>query len=153
MTEDSLGRDPLTGLNCRWYVLHELEHHINLYKRYRRPFSLLLIRFDNLEWVKDASGDAAGESALEYLTTIIETHLRDVDIVSRCSADEFAVIMQETDKQAAQTAGRRIADSLEKTRIKVGEDFVTMRASFGTASCPEDGLEAEALLEVAGIHV
>ncbi len=150
MTEGSLGRDPLTSLNSRRYVLHELERHIELQKRYSRPFSVLLLYFDNLQWVEDEFGDNAGDSAIEYLATLIKTHLRDVDIACRCAEDEFVVIMPETDKQAVQTVGERIADSVQKTRFKVGEASVTVSVGFGTASCPEDGVEAEALLQAAG---
>ncbi len=152
MTDESLGQDRLTGLHNRWYVLHELERHIELYKRYWRPFSLLVLHFDNLTWVNDTFGDAAGDSALEYLATHIRMHLRDADIACRYAEDEFVVIMQETDKEAARAAGRRMADSVEKTRFKVGDASVTVKVSFGVASCPEDGTEAEALLQVAGKH-
>jgi two-component system cell cycle response regulator len=150
MTEGSLGRDPLTGSYDRGYMLHELERHIGLYKRYRRPFSVLRLFFDNLKWIKDKSGDAAGDTALEYLETLINMHLRGVDIPSRWAGDELIVIMQETDKQAAQTVGRRIADSVEKIRFKAGEASVTVKVTFGTASCPEDGIQADALLQAAG---
>jgi two-component system cell cycle response regulator len=150
MTEGSLGQDPLTSLNNRRYVLHELERHIELQKRYSRPSSVLLLYFDNLQWVQDEFGDSAGDSAIEYLATLIKTHLRDVDIACRCAEDEFVVIMPETDKQAVRVVGDRIADSVQKTRFKVGEASVTVSVSFGIASCPEDGVEAEALLQAAG---
>lgn len=152
MTEESPGWDPLTGLQDRRYVLHELERHVDLYRRYRRPFSLLTVDFDNLDWFNDTFGRAAGESALEYLATLIKVNLRDVDISCRCAKDEFIVIMEEADKEAVQTVGRRIAASAEKTTFKLGRDGVTLKVSFGTASCPDDGVEAEALLRAAATH-
>jgi diguanylate cyclase (GGDEF)-like protein len=150
MTEGSLGRDPLIGLNDRRYVLHELERHIELHKRYSRPFSVLVLSFDNLQGVKDEFGDSAGDSAIEYLSGLIKTHLRDVDIACRRAEDEYVVIMQETDKEAVRTVGERIADSVQKTRFKVDQASVTLTVSYGTASCPEDGVAAEALLRAAG---
>ncbi len=150
MTDDSLGWGSLDGLSGDWYVLHELEHHIKLYRRYRHPFSLLQLSFDNLELVNDASGDAAQESALEYLMTVVETHVREVDLVFRWGGEEFVVIMPETEKNAAQAAARRLVGSVNRTSLKVSEGFVTLQASFGTASCPEDGFQAEELLETAG---
>jgi diguanylate cyclase (GGDEF)-like protein len=150
MSDVSLGWGSLDGLSGDWYVLRELQHHIKLYKRYRHPFSLLLLSFDNLGLVKEASGDGAQESALEYLMTVIETHVREVDLVFRWGGEEFVVIMQETEKNAAQGAARRLVDSVNRTSLKVGEGFVTLQGSFGTASCPEDGYKAEELLETAG---
>jgi two-component system, cell cycle response regulator len=151
MTE-SLGQDPLAGLQHRWYVLHELERHIELYKRYWRPFSLLVIHFDNLDWVKETFGETAGDSALEYLATHIRMHLREADIACRSAEDQFVVIMQETEKEAAQAAGRRIADSVQSTRFKVGDASVIVKVSGVVASCPADGTEAEALLQAVGMR-
>jgi diguanylate cyclase (GGDEF)-like protein len=127
-----------------------LERHIELQKRYSRPFSLLLLHFKNLHAIEDEFGDSAGDSAVEYLSTLIKHHLREVDIACRCAEDEFVVIMQETDQEAARTAGERIADSVEKTRFKVGDAPVSVSVSYGTASCPEDGVAADALLRRAG---
>jgi len=150
MTEESPARDPLTGPSNRRYLLHELERHIELQKRYSRPFSLLLLFFENLRSIQGEFGDSAGDSAVEYLSTLIKNHLRDVDIACRCADDEFVVIMQETDREAVRTVGERIADSVRRTRFKVGESSVSVSVSYGTASCPEDGVTAEALLRSAG---
>ena len=78
MTEGSLSRDPLSGPSNRRYLLHELERHIELQKRYSRPFSLLLLHFKNLHAIEDEFGDSAGDSAVEYLSTLIKHHLREV---------------------------------------------------------------------------
>lgn len=150
MTEGNLGPDPLTGLNNRRYLLSELERHIELQKRYSRPFSVLVLYIDNLQGVKQEFGDTAGDSALEYLSTLVKTHLRDGDIACRCAEDEFVVIIQETDPQAVRGVGERIADSVRKTVFKVGEATVTISMTYGTASCPEDGVTAGALLRSAG---
>lgn len=149
MTGESFGWGSRNGLPGDWYLMRELEHYVGLYKRYRHPFSVLVLSLENLEQVKDTSGDEAQESALEYLMTVIETHVREVDLVFRGRDREFVVIMQETEKNAAQMAGRRLVDSVNRTSLKVGEDFLTLSAGFGAASCPEDGFKAEELLEAA----
>ena len=149
MTGDSFGWGSLDGLPGDWYLLREIEHHIKLYRRYHHPFSLVLLSFENLVRIKDTSGDEAQESALEYLMTAIETHVREVDLVFRWRGREFVVIMQETEKNAAQAAAKRLVDSVSKTSLKVGENFVTLEAGFGVASCPEDGFKAKELLELA----
>jgi diguanylate cyclase (GGDEF)-like protein len=149
MTGDSFGWGSLDGLPGDWYLLREIEHHVKLHRRYHHPFSLVLLSFENLGQIKDTSGDEAQESALEYLMTVIETHVREVDLVFRWKGREFVVIMQETEKDAAQAAAKRLVGSVSKTSLKVGEDFVTLEAGFGVASCPKDGFKAEELLEIA----
>ena len=152
MTEDTLVRDPLTGLYNRRYVLDELERYVRLYKRYRRPLSLLLFSFDNLTSVEDSCGDVGRDSVLEYLAEVIALNVREVDISCRYDEDEFVVIMPETDKRSALTVGRRIANLVQESRLKVGEASVAVKMSFGTASCPRDGVETEALLQAARTH-
>jgi diguanylate cyclase (GGDEF)-like protein len=153
MTEEMLGLDPLTGLPNYWYMLRELERHIAVYKRYRHPFSLLLLHFDNLKGVKDTWGDTAGDAALAYVATLIQTHVRASDICCQHTEDEFAVIMPETNMQAGETLGRRITDSVVPTTFKVGEASVSVKVRFGTASCPRDGVEPETLLQAAGFSL
>jgi len=141
--------DSLTGLYNRRYWEPELERHVELYKRYRHPFAILMLDFDNLKWVNDTFGHAAGDSALKHLATLMRMNVRDVDIPGRFGGDEFLILMPEADKNAIQAVGRRIADSVTKTRFKLGRSFATLQVSFGASACPEDGVESEVLLQEA----
>jgi two-component system, cell cycle response regulator len=76
-------------------------------------------------------------------------NVRDVDMPCRFGGDEFMILMPETEKGAIQQVGRRIAESVSKTRFKIGRSFASLQVSFGTSSCPEDGVESEALLQEA----
>ena len=139
--------DSLTGLYNRRYWEPELERHVELYKRYRHPFAILMLDFDNLKWVNDTFGHAAGDTALNHLATVMRMNIRDVDIPCRFGGDEFLILMPEADKNAIQMVGRRIADSVNKTRFKLGRSFASLQVSFGVASCPEDSNEAADLLQ------
>ena len=143
--------DPLTGLHNRRYMMQEAEHHTRIYLRYRHGFSILLVGFANLKWVNDTFGHTVGESALKHLATLLRTNVRNVDITCRYG-DDFVIIMPESEKQGAQLVGRRIADLATGIRLRIGRSFATMEVSFGTASCPEDGVAVEALLKVASAH-
>lgn len=141
--------DALTELHNRRFLEQELERHVELYKRYRHPFALLMLDFDNLKWVNDTFGHAAGDSALKHLATLMRMNVRDVDIPCRFGGDEFLILMPEADKNAIQAVGRRIAESVSKTRFKLGRSFATLQVSFGASACPEDGVESEVLLQEA----
>jgi diguanylate cyclase (GGDEF)-like protein len=141
--------DALTGLYNRRYWEPELERHVELFKRYRHPFAILMLDFDNLKWVNDTFGHAAGDTALTHLATVMRLNVRDVDIPCRFGGDEFLILMPEADKNAIQMVGRRIAESINKTKFKLGRSFASLQVSFGVASCPEDATEAEALLHAA----
>ncbi|HLA80043.1 MAG TPA: GGDEF domain-containing protein [Thermoleophilia bacterium] len=141
--------DTLTALHNRRFLEQELERHVELYKRYRHPFAILMLDFDNLKFVNDNFGHAAGDSALQHLATLMRMNVRDVDIPCRFGGDEFIVLMPEADKAAIQAVGRRIADSVAKTQLKIGRAFATLQVSFGASACPEDGVESEVLLQEA----
>jgi len=144
-----LGFDPLTGLPNYWYMLRELERHVALYRRYRHPFTVLLLHLDNLQAIKDEWGDSVGEAALTYLAILVQTHVRTSDICCQHAEDGFAVILPETNRQSGETLGWRITESVVPRMFKVGDASVSVKVSFGTASCPRDGAEAEALLQAA----
>ena len=141
--------DTLTGLHNRRFLEHELERHVELYKRYRHPFTLLMLDFDNLKWVNDTFGHVAGDSALQHLATLMRMNIRDVDIPCRFGGDEFVILMPEAEKNAIQAVGRRISESVSKTRFKLGRSFASLQVSFGISACPEDGVESETLLQEA----
>jgi two-component system cell cycle response regulator len=141
--------DSLTGLYNRRYWEPELARHVELYKRYRHPFAILMLDLDNLKWVNDTFGHAAGDTALTHLATVMRMSIRDVDIPCRFGGDEFLILMPEADRNAIQMVGRRISESINKTRFKLGRSFASLQVSFGAAACPENGVEAEALLREA----
>lgn len=141
--------DSLTGLYNRRYWEPELERYVELYKRYRHPFAILMLDLDNLKWVNDTFGHQAGDTALQHLGTVMRMNIRDVDIPCRFGGDEFLILMPEADKNAIQMVGRRISESINKTRFKLGRSFASLQVSFGAAACPEDGTDAEVLLQHA----
>jgi diguanylate cyclase (GGDEF)-like protein len=141
--------DTLTGLRNRRFLEQELERHVELYRRYRHPFALLMLDFDNLKWVNDTFGHAAGDSALKHLATLMQMNVRDVDIPCRFGGDEFVILMPETDKTSIQAVGQRISESVKKTRFKLGRSFASLQISFGVSACPADGVEVDVLLQVA----
>jgi diguanylate cyclase (GGDEF)-like protein len=141
--------DPLTGLYNRHYWGPELTRHVELYKRYRHPFAILMLDLDNLKWVNDTFGHTAGDTALMHLATVMRMSIRDVDIPCRYGGDEFLILMPEAEKNAIQMVGRRISESINKTHFKLGRSFASLQVSFGAAACPENGVEADVLLAEA----
>ncbi len=141
--------DALTGLYNRRFMVQELERHCEMYKRYRHPFSLLMLDLDNLKAVNDTHGHPAGDAALKHLAMLLKVNVRDVDIACRLGGDEFIVLMPETEQNVVQVVGDRISTSLAKTKLKVEGGLVSLEVSVGNASCPTHGTEGDQLLEEA----
>jgi diguanylate cyclase (GGDEF)-like protein len=145
--------DTLTSLHNRRYLEQELDRHIELYKRYKHPFAVLMLDLDSLKLVNDTFGHAAGDEALKHLASVMRANIRDTDIPCRYGGDEFMILMPEADRNAIQAVGRRIAESISKTRVRLGGGYVSLEVSFGASSCPGDGTSAELLLKVADTNL
>ncbi len=145
--------DTLTGLHNRRYLEQELERHVELYKRYNHPFAVLMLDLDSLKLVNDTFGHAAGDEALKHLASVMRATIRDTDIPCRYGGDEFIILMPEADKNAIQAVGRRIAETISKTRLKLGGGYVSLEVSFGASSCPAEGTSADALLKRADTNL
>ena len=141
--------DPLTGLYNRRYWEPELARHVEIYKRYRRPFAILMIDFDNLKSINDTFGHAAGDTALAHLAAIMRSNIREVDIPCRYGGDEFLILMPEADGSAISLVGQRISQAVNNTRFRVGQTFTSLQVSFGVAACPDDGIDPDTLLKAA----
>ena len=141
--------DVLTGLNNRRLFVQELERHVQLFKRYQHPFSLMMFDLDDLKWINDTLGHHAGDDALRHLAALLRAGIRDVDIACRYGGDEFLVLMPDTTRSPTEVIAARITDAVSKTKLMVDHALVTLEVSVGNASCPEDGVQAEELLKEA----
>lgn len=141
--------DTLTGLHNRRYMEQELARHVELYKRYRHPFAVLMLDLDSLKLINDTFGHGAGDEAIKHLAHAMRANIRDTDIPCRYGGDEFVVLMPEADRSAIDTVGRRIAESISRERLRLGGGMVSLEVSFGAAQCPADGTNRESLLRVA----
>jgi diguanylate cyclase (GGDEF)-like protein len=147
MTHASPGRDPLAELLNQQYVLEEVEGHLKRYRRRHHAFSLLMVDIHNVARIEETLGHAAGDSALGDLAEFISANVREVDMWFMCTRDQFILVMEETNAPAARAVAERLAAEAA-TPLSTGH--VALDISFSTASCPDDGEEAEALLRAVG---
>jgi len=146
--EDQLRRqafsDSLTGLANHRRLFDVLQAEVERTKRTEREFSLLLLDLDGLKEVNDRFGHLVGNRALCRLAQIMADCCRSVDTAARQGGDEFALVLPETDADAAALVARRICDLLAKD----GEE-PTLSVSVGVASYPKDAETIGTLLYAA----
>ena len=85
--------DALTGLFNRRRFEEELERHIAHGRRYGVSGALLLIDLDDFKEVNDGYGHKAGDTVLTAVADVLDSRLRETDVVARFGGDEFAVLM------------------------------------------------------------
>ncbi len=140
--------DELTGLYNRRYFDAEFALEIDRARRYRRPFSLLLVDVDRFKAYNDEFGHTAGDLVLARIGALLRADIRKVDTACRYGGEEFIVIAPET--TAAQACA--LADRLHRAAGGM-EPVAGLRrpitVSIGVASCPEHAEDSATLLEAA----
>ena len=129
--------DPLTGaFNARYFDAHAPRLAARCSAAYR-PVAALMIDVDNLKQINDAHGHAGGNQALRGVANRATSALRPSDLVARMGGDEFAVVMPETDLDAAIQIAERLRRRVGDTPI----EGVAVTISIGVAVSRPDGEE------------
>lgn len=128
--------DVLTGVYNRGKILDLLNDELKRYKRYRKPFSILLFDVDYFKEINDTYGHQMGDKVLCELSVRMQHEcLREVDSLGRYGGDEFLIILPETNIEGAASVGDKLCDcicSFIMTDEKSGKD-VSVSISAGTA--------------------
>jgi diguanylate cyclase (GGDEF)-like protein len=109
------------------------------------------INLDRFKEVNDTLGHQGGDALLQLTAERIRASTRAEDVVARLGGDEFAVLQPHLgDRTQAESLAHRILAILAEPFMIDGHE-ITVTASVGIASAPEDGLEVERLLSSANL--
>jgi len=96
-------------------------------------------------------GHDAGDELLIQSAQRFKSHVRETDMVSRLSGDEFTIILNNiTDVSQVQTIATKIQTDFLRT-FKLNEQHANISTSIGIAIYPADGATADVLLKNADI--
>lgn len=137
-------KDPLTGLANYRQLVDVLDGEIKRSKRTDREFGLLLFDLDGLKQINDLHGHVIGSQALCRVADAICMGCRETDTPARFGGDEFALVLPETDSDAANFVAKRTCNS-------IAEDGRTPKisVSVGVSIYPADGERIDTLLSSA----
>ena len=146
--------DPLTGSYNRGYLNERMPVEIKRARRYGRPFSLCLCDIDHFKQVNDTHGHLAGDYVLKRFSQMIASCVRkDLDWVVRYGGEEFLIVLPETDVEGASVVAERIRTRLCSDGFVIGEQEISISASFGVtgfdASTPEERVSNEEIIRQA----
>lgn len=144
--------DHLTGLAVRRYFNQRFQEELYRVERGGPALSVAMIDVDHFKGINDGYGHQVGDLALKELGRLIQKRLRKIDFPARYGGDEVVILLpQASAEDAANIMGRLLAD-LRELRIPVpfsSAKELSVTASIGIASFPEDGRTAEDLLQRA----
>ena len=109
---------------------------------------LLAVDIDGLKKINDSFGHLEGDKLLREFSIRLKEACRGYDYVARMGGDEFVVTAPGLTPEAATEKAERLNQAaIEAGRHTCGRDVITL--SVGTAFCPDDGYDVEALLAEA----
>ncbi len=141
--------DELTGLPMRRVI----ERHVNdlLHDDDIEPFALAFLDIDNFKHINDYYGHAIGDALLVEVARRLGLDLRESDMLSRISGDEFLLLLNPIRSQ--QEVAEYIQFLLQRLRAPffVDGSEVFASASIGVSLYPEHGRSYDALRQNADI--
>jgi diguanylate cyclase (GGDEF)-like protein/PAS domain S-box-containing protein len=140
--------DPLTRLPNRVLFLDRVGMALKRIERQPSPVAVFFIDLDRFKLINDSLGHSVGDRILVEVAGRLRAGLRPNDTVSRFGGDEFTILCENTDEEAAQGIATRIRASLsEPFEVDRHELFVT--ASIGASICRDHRIDPEAMLRDA----
>jgi diguanylate cyclase (GGDEF)-like protein len=100
--------DALTGLSNRRAFRHHVIDELTRAERYRAPVSLIFADVDGLKRINDEHGHASGDDAIRAVARAVTSTLRASDVGARWGGDEFAIVLPNTDSEAARHSAERL---------------------------------------------
>ncbi len=132
--------DSLSGAFNRRYFEETARAEIERARRYNHPLSLLMMDADHFKRINDTHGHAVGDRAIRAIVESSQGVFRTSDLLARMGGEEFAVLLPETDSDAAQQIAERVQEKLRRLEISTSTgttqtpNFLTLTISIGVAS-------------------
>jgi diguanylate cyclase (GGDEF)-like protein len=141
--------DELTGVHNYRHFRGRLEDERRRAVRYGQPLSLVMVDIDWFKRLNDEFGHETGNIALRKLAIVINSCIRDVDILARYGGEEFIIILPQTGGTEARVIGERIRAQVERTEFgpTLSGEPLHMTVSIGISCYPDNGRPENELVE------
>lgn len=126
--------DGLTGLYNRRHFLHLAEAEWSRFERHGRPMSLLMLDIDRFKSVNDRFGHDAGDQVIVGLAAACREGRRVSDVVARVGGEEFALLLPETEMDAALGVAERLRERVAASQFLLAAKGPQVTVSIGVAA-------------------
>ena len=131
--------DALTGIYNRRAFFELAQLQMDLTQRQAMPLCLMVLDVDNFKLINDTFGHSAGDGVLARFTEIILSKLRKTDIFGRVGGEEFAVLLIDTELDAATNLAEKLRESVASTIIEYETNDIAISVSIGVSKhCQKD---------------
>ena len=140
--------DSLINLPNRRGFMRELERLIARVDRYGLNAAMLFVDVDGLKVINDTLGHRAGDEALVQISSLLSKGVRHSDVVARIGGDEFGILLESSDEDAAHETAARLIEQISTCEVLHDGEPLPLSVAIGVGMI--DALDtAEAVMERA----
>ena len=103
-------------------------------RRKGSEYCIAFLDIDNFKQVNDEWSHSVGDEVLKAVAKVIESNVRDIDIVARWGGEEFIVLFPDTELSSAHVCTQRIRMAVEQHKDPNWNDSLSLTLSGGLAS-------------------
>lgn len=141
-------QDSLINLPNRRGFMRELERLIARVDRYGISAAMLFVDVDGLKMINDTLGHRAGDEALIQVANLLSKGVRHSDVVARIGGDEFGILLESSDADAAHETAARLIEQISSCEVLHDGEALPLSVAIGVGMI--DALDtAEAVMERA----
>lgn len=129
--------DNLTQLLNRGAWDEALNSEFERFQRYGHDCTLMMLDIDNFKMVNDQYGHQTGDQVIRHLADAMRACLRHTDHLGRYGGEEFAVILPETNLDAAHLIAERLRVGIAEAELRSVNSSFKYTISIGIAPLHE----------------
>jgi diguanylate cyclase (GGDEF)-like protein len=145
--------DALTGLPNRMLLMDRLGQLLARKKRQGSRMAIMFLDLNDFKKINDSYGHEVGDCFLTLVADRLSSLIREEDTVARLSGDEFVIVFESVENQEIlETVNQKIQQQLS-AGFQVKGKLIAGGASIGIAMFPEDGEDANSLINKADLRM
>lgn len=141
--------DTLTGLMNRREFEQQIAAALHSAKHEGHTHALLYIDLDQFKIVNDTCGHSAGDVLLQLLAKMLQTLMRDSDVLARLGGDELGVLLPHCPPDHAMLIADQLRQSIKAFRFVWDSRSFEIGASIGLVEITHDSKSMTELLMAA----
>jgi len=141
--------DNLTGAYNRTYFHTIIKAELINAEKDCYEIAVAMLDIDNFKRVNDTYGHLFGDKVLKSIAALINKSIRSDDVMARFGGEEFIILFPHTSLTEAYEIVEELRKKIASTDIKDNTVCVSISASFGIASFPQNSSNIMELLKNA----
>src|SRR5258708_26469142 len=141
--------DALTGLPNRKALEERLESALATANSQGSTHALLYVDIDYFHRINDSFGHLAGDELLRRITPVMQSSLRDGELLARIGGDAFAVLLENCSAEFAHAAATQLRDAVQGWQFQWNEKAFQVGVSVGVVAITRLAPSLSAILSEA----